>query len=286
MDAETFEEIKDILSSGRIITDKGIDFERFESFLLAISNDSSSFMNDIHRDISEFLVTLLHDDPHMMDTWTRIPDNMFWHYPYESLTLPDNIVEIGNQAFMNSSNLKTIVFPKALKKIGKAAFAWCTKLESIDLSNTVLVTLGEEVFHHCPSVKTLLLPDTLTNMPFLAFGYLAIEEVTIPKSVKVLNGSCFWDCKQLKRVKLNEGLETIGQFAFDDTKIKRLTLPSTLDEHTLYMIAAIDDFYVEHLSILYVKTKSQYKYLYRNVKWLPGDDGPRIVLLRNADIQK
>ena len=57
-----------------------------------------------------------------------------------------------------------------------------------------------------------------------------LEEFQAPLGLKEINYSAFCDCKNLKRVLLNEGLTTLWR-AFQGTHIDELTVPSTLKEY-------------------------------------------------------
>ena len=53
-----------------------------------------------------------------------------------------------------------------------------------------------------------------------AFTGTALREFTAPKGLKELGEGVFADCKELKEVKLNEGLESIGDGAFQNSGIE------------------------------------------------------------------
>ena len=62
--------------------------------------------------------------------------------------------EIGDRAFVNNTNLKTIVFPKTLKKIGNEAFSGCTSLERVIIGNGVK-KIGNNIFSGCSILKEI-----------------------------------------------------------------------------------------------------------------------------------
>ena len=61
-----------------------------------------------------------------------------------------------------------------------------------------------------------------------AFAGIALKEFTAPKGLKELGDGVFADCKELKEVKLNEGLESIGDRAFQNSGVEEVHLPSSL----------------------------------------------------------
>ena len=52
--------------------------------------------------------------------------------------------------------------------------------------------------------------------------------MVIPKSVKIIEGSAFFGCKNLISVTLSEGLESIGEHCFRRTAIKEITIPKSV----------------------------------------------------------
>ena len=53
------------------------------------------------------------------------------------ITLPSTLVEIGNNAFRDCSNLREVTFNDGLQKIGDWAFYNCSSSESITIPSTL-----------------------------------------------------------------------------------------------------------------------------------------------------
>ena len=52
--------------------------------------------------------------------------------------------------------------------------------------------------------------------------------ITIPESVKSIGDDAFYFCSGLTSINLNSSLESIGEYAFANTKIANLTIPETV----------------------------------------------------------
>ena len=78
--------------------------------------------------------------------------------------------------------------------------------------------------------ENLKIPDGIVGIETYAFrNCLLLESVEIPKSVKYVDG--FWDCKMLERVTLANGVETIGDRAFQDcVSLANITIPKGVKE--------------------------------------------------------
>ena len=76
------------------------------------------------------------------------------------LTVPDGVKEIGTKAFYGHKNLKTIILPNSVQKIGNAAFAECESLEKVKITkNSKLNEIGKHAFMNCPNLNIWFVPD-------------------------------------------------------------------------------------------------------------------------------
>lgn len=149
------------------------------------------------------------------------------------LRFADNsgVTFIGDHAFKNCSNLKTIEnIPSTLNDIEK----WCfegTALESVDLSNTQITTMKDGVFFNNTSLTSIKLPNKLENFWDNAFnGCTSLNNIEMPSTVKYIFNNVFLNCKQLSDVKLPMGLTYIGKNAFCKSSIASITFPSSLQK--------------------------------------------------------
>ena len=142
--------------------------------------------------------------------------------------LPEGLTRIGAYAFRNCDNLQEIVLPSSLVSIGSYAFERCYGLQEIVLPNS-LVSLGSCAFSGCSSLSNVTLSEGLASIASNAFNGCAITSITIPSGVAEIKYGAFGSCHNLVEVILPEGLKTIGESAFEScNSLKEITLPSTL----------------------------------------------------------
>lgn len=139
------------------------------------------------------------------------------------------ITSIGDHAFTDCSQLKTITnVPADLTDIKK----WCfesTALESVDLSNTKVTVMTDGVFFNNKSLTFIKLPNGLEEFWNNAFnGCTALNNIVMPSSVKRIYDYVFQGCTSLSNVTLNEGCTTLGNHAFTNCPFTSFTFPSTL----------------------------------------------------------
>ncbi len=84
-----------------------------------------------------------------------IGDEAFRQCNFTTVSLPDGLEEIGENAFYNCYRLTNVVFPEGLKSIGNYAFKSCSKLEKVELPST-LESIGEQAFFMIGTLKTVI----------------------------------------------------------------------------------------------------------------------------------
>ena len=121
-----------------------------------------------------------------------------------SLSLPSSIERVKSGAFWKASNLKNVTFAdkgKGLKTIGMYAFADCSSLESIDLSNSSITEIPMNAFSNCTSLKTVKLPPTVTKIADDSFADCKkLEEIQGLSNCKIseIGKDAFAGCYNLK----------------------------------------------------------------------------------------
>lgn len=207
----------------------------------------------------------------------------------ESVSFSDNLETIGDEAF-KSTCLSEVSIPSAVSDIGERAFA-TNKIEKINVeednqyytsidgvlfnkSETEIIdypnytvaefyavpqsvtSIGEYAFGgDIPSLKTVIIPDTVTEiengafMDFYGLEYIDIPtsvteigdnafngcsqlaSITIPNSVTEIGDAAFRYCSSLQSVSLTEGLKSIGDYAFSGAyELSNITLPNSLND--------------------------------------------------------
>ena len=76
------------------------------------------------------------------------------------LVIPDGVTSIGNYAFINCSELKSVKIPDSVTNISKAAFENCSKLNKITLGSGV-IRLPENLFKNCRSISKIFIPKEI-----------------------------------------------------------------------------------------------------------------------------
>lgn len=153
-----------------------------------------------------------------------------------SLSLPSSVEKVESGAFWKTSNLKNITFAdkgKGLKSLEMYAFADCSSLESIDLSNASLTEIPKKAFENCTSLRSVKLPPTVTKIAEDAFsGCRNLEEITglSDCSITEIGTDAFYGCSKLKSLDFSSATFTaLPEKAFSGLRgLTHVTVPKTL----------------------------------------------------------
>lgn len=140
------------------------------------------------------------------------------------------ITWIGDHAFKECSKLKTINnVPAGLTDINE----WCfesTALESVDLSNTNVTIMKDGVFYNNKSLTSIQLPNKLENFWDNAFsGCTSLNNIVMPSTVVGIYNNVFDGCTSLSNVKFNDRYTTLGHHVFKNCLLAAVTFPNTLN---------------------------------------------------------
>ena len=143
-----------------------------------------------------------------------------------SLTIEDGTLGIAIDLFGESydcDNLTSITIPNSVTSIGDEAFANCSGLTSINVEsgntkydsrnscNAIIEKATNTLIQGC---KTTVIPNSVTSIGDYAFYGSGLTSITIPNSVTSIGSSAFSGCSSLTSVTMGNGVTTIGESAF------------------------------------------------------------------------
>lgn len=113
---------------------------------------------------------------------TTIGHAAFFNSAVTSVTIPDSVTSISDDAFVNCPQLTNISIPNSVTHIGFSAFHSCRSLKSITLPSS-LSTISEALFLGCSQLTTIHIPVSVTSIEDDAFaGCPSSMTVTYPGS--------------------------------------------------------------------------------------------------------
>lgn len=131
---------------------------------------------------------------------TMIDHAAFFNSVVTSVTIPDSVTSIDDNAFGFCSQLTNISIPNSVTSIGFSAFAHCTSLKSITLPSS-LSSISEALFSGCSQLTTIHIPDSVPSIQSNAFYHCRnLETIRIPVSVTLIETDAFAGCPSLMTV--------------------------------------------------------------------------------------
>lgn len=179
-----------------------------------------------------------------------------------TVRIPNTVTTIGTAAFYSCENLVCVIMPNSVTTIGRSAFEYCEKLD-ITIPNGVTtiefmaffgcsslgptitlqasgIKIGGNAFGDCTNLETVYLPDSALLGPH-PFDGDSIEVVVTCDTGKIREGFLAVSDDYygepgfgVKKVKISEGISTIGKSAFEGgaryypTILESVELPSTV----------------------------------------------------------
>jgi hypothetical protein len=141
-----------------------------------------------------------------------------------AFTIPETVVEIGDNAFAQCSSLTSIIIHDGVTKIGDGAFALCTSLTSIRIPDGV-TRIGDNTFYRCFRLENIVLPASLEEIGYRAFHYCdSLQNIEIPLKVKNIGNYAFSNSALLSFVVKGENVHIGEGFIMDSSNLEYVDL--------------------------------------------------------------
>ena len=146
--------------------------------------------------------------------------HVLWGVGLKTVTIPDGVISIGDDAFSSCSSLASVTIPNSVTSIGNGAFYGCSSLTSITIPNSV-TSIGEDAFFSCSSLASITIPNSVTSIGASAFYGCKNLSVIIPSRVTEIGLNAFYNCKEVTIPCFD--METITQNIVDVFKDYNMT---------------------------------------------------------------
>jgi hypothetical protein len=180
-----------------------------------------------------------------------------------SVTIPNSIISIGDDAFTYCRSLATIniagentnycsvdgvlfdknmttlirypagkvgatyTIPNGVTNIGNGAFYDCNGLTSVTIPNSV-TNIGRSAFYSCSSLKSITIPESVTSIDVFAFGSCtSLTSIDISNGITNISNDVFFGCKSLTSITIPNSITSIGNSAFGScNNLTSITIPN------------------------------------------------------------
>lgn len=175
------------------------------------------------------------------DTVTSIGTNTFYGSEFETITIPGSVTELGESCFRYCRQLKSIYFNKRIKtdvfcfmssKIENIYIQDLTEWLESDFADDKMWNNGTEktkVWLNGQLIENMITTDQATKVgPNVFSKYEHLKSAYITENIKEISNSAFSGCGDLESVQFEEGLTTIGYYAFSHTAIQTVQIPNSV----------------------------------------------------------
>ena len=172
-----------------------------------------------------------------------------------SVTIPDSVKEIANDAFFGCENLSIIYgdpFSTAQTYAEKNNITFVTTMPRGTCGENLTWTLSNDgtlvisgtgnmtmirVFYDTPwyryreNIKKVIIEDGVTSVGNDAFYECTnLASVNIPDSITIIGSGAFSDCTSLTSVNIPDSVTIIEDYAFQHTSLTSVTIPRSVEE--------------------------------------------------------
>lgn len=121
-----------------------------------------------------------------------------------SFTVPNGVVEIGENAFYYAEHLVNVTLPDTLVKIDKYAFCLCLNLKDVNIPSSVK-TIEYGAFYACYAFKNVVIPNGVEYIgDSVFFSCEKLQTIFIPESVTFIGRKQFVGCYNLVSINVDE----------------------------------------------------------------------------------
>lgn len=130
------------------------------------------------------------------------------------VSLPDGLYLVGDFAFYNCTNLKSVTLPDTVVSIGEKSFMDCTELVVFNTGSSVM-SIGESAFDSCVNLKSISLPSSLKYIAYKAFYRCeSLVSITVPSSVNIMGETVFAYCDNLIQANIQANITELPTWTF------------------------------------------------------------------------
>ena len=128
-----------------------------------------------------------------------------------SLTIPEDVTSIGEQAFYGCSSISDLTIPDSVLNISESAFEKCTGLSQVEVSLDALKGMTKNIFGN--SALTLIVSDDSQKIPSAIAPN--VRKVVFLDGVTKIGDNYFSGCTSLETIDIAESVVRIGENVFD-----------------------------------------------------------------------
>ena len=132
----------------------------------------------------------------------------------KDLVIPNSVTKIGENAFIGCGGLTSVTISNSVTEIGGGAFEKCSNMTSVTIPNSV-TKIGDRAFYWCHGLTSITIPNSVTEIGEKAFVECRFTSISIPESVTKIGSQAFLFCRNLTKAEF-VSFEALYNIQFED----------------------------------------------------------------------
>lgn len=129
------------------------------------------------------------------------------------LNVARGVKYIDDFAFRSCTKIDTINLTDEVLMVGNGAFSGCSSLSTVYLPNSI-TSIGQMAFYNCENLTDIKIPSKVKSIGAQTFSGSGLRSVQFSSGITSISKGAFFDCKGLARVTIPESVKSIGRGAF------------------------------------------------------------------------
>lgn len=145
------------------------------------------------------------------------------------ILVPRFVDRISPNLFNHDNCIDEVIIKKGnIEIIPTLSFANCSELKRVELQEGIK-RIDRQAFYSSNLGLGIDIPNTVEKIGIMAFAYSRLNRAVIPGSVKKISEKAFLSCKELKEIRIEDGVEFIGEYAFSECiNLKSVIIPKSV----------------------------------------------------------
>ncbi len=163
--------------------------------------------------------------------YTKVRNYQFYNCQYlSSISLPSEIISIGDYAFYNCSNLALTSLPSEITSIGTNSFRGCSNLALTSLPSGI-TTIQSSGFNGCIKLALTSLPSGIESIESYAFSLCTgLTSITFEGTPKSIDSTAFYKCTNLTAINVPWEENAVANAPWGATKATIIYAKKSEDE--------------------------------------------------------
>ncbi len=198
-----------------------------------------------------------------------VGEGAFYGTSIKSVTIPNSVAKISDQAFYGCKQLESLELPERLEELGREVCVDCINLKSVSLPRNCAISEDFAGFMGCYSLESFSGENTsadgrcfVVNQQLYAFAPANLSEYAIPQGITAISDRSFAKCDRVLKITIPSSVVSLGSGVFYNcSSLSQIYLDPTTPPTIKRSAGGIDPF--ENLPLdytIYVPASSYAKY--------------------------